>query len=201
KQKRAWSWPRTRRCNMNPRPQSAGITGILAGIALVGEFTLFAISGFPGAAFSDPAAALPYLRDGGALLRAAVLFGAAGVAFSTVFFAGLAARLYAKTPTLAVATLYFAIVGSVGHGLVALPFWLGVPFFTDLAARDQLAAANAWGAFVAITSGAEGFGNLFLALSLLTAGWAIVSEKALPVSLGWISLIGGVATVVRVLGL
>jgi len=47
---------------------------------------------------------------------------------------------------------------------------------------------------VAITSGAEGFGNLFLGLSLLTAGWAIISEKALPVSLGWVRLIGGVAT-------
>ena len=44
-----------------PRTQSAGITGILAGVALVGEFRLFTISGFSGAVFSDPATALSYL--------------------------------------------------------------------------------------------------------------------------------------------
>lgn len=183
---------------MNPRLQSAGIAGILAGVALVGEFIFFMISGYNPQSFSDPAAALAFLRDSGAYIRVAVLFGAAGVALRTIFVAGLAASLQSRTPTRAAATLYFGILGGVGHGLVALSFYIGIPMLIALAARDPAAAANAWGAFTTITSGFEGFGNFLLGLTLLAAGWAIVSHKALPVGAGWVGLLAGSATVVRV---
>ena len=42
---------------------------------------------------------------------------------------------------------------------------------------------------------------LFLGLSLLAAGWAIVSTRALPVTVGWIALVAGAATLARTLGL
>lgn len=70
-----------------------------------------------------------------------------------------------------------------------------------LAARDQLAALPAWTAFAAVTSEFNDFGDFYVGLFLLTAGWAIVSRKALSVLLGWISLIGGVTTLERLLGL
>src|SRR5260370_35023169 len=94
-----------------------GIAGILAGIALTGEFLFFSLSGFSQSAFSDPATAMTFLRDHGALVRTAVLFGAAGIVVTLMFLAGLAARLKAKTPTLAAATRLFGIHGNVGHGL------------------------------------------------------------------------------------
>jgi len=183
---------------MNPRLQSAGIAGILTGVALVGEFIFFMISGFTPEVSNNPAAALTFLRDSGVYLRIAVLLGATGIAFRIIYVAGLAARLHANTPTRAVATLYFGILGSFGHGLVALSLYVGIPMFVALAARDPGAAANAWGAFNVITSGFDGIGNFLLGLVLLTAGWAIISRRALPVGAGWVGVLAGIATVIRV---
>ena len=73
--------------------------------------------------------------------------------------------------------------------------------FLDLSTRNQAAAVGSWGAFTAITSGFQGFGNLFLGLSLLTAGWAIVRWKMLPMPLGALALLAGLAAVAGVLGL
>src|SRR5262249_48388232 len=82
-------WAQRWRYRMDPRLQrSAGIAGVLAGIALAGEFTLFMISGFTPQTFSDAAHALPFLQDHGAYLRAAAVFGAVGVALTTLFLVG-----------------------------------------------------------------------------------------------------------------
>src|SRR6266542_4239651 len=94
---------------MLPRPRAAGIAGVLAAVALAGEFLFFSLSGFQQDAFNDPATAMTFLRDHGSLVRAAVLFGAASVALTLVFLAGLAERLRPRTPTLSVATLFFGI--------------------------------------------------------------------------------------------
>jgi hypothetical protein len=182
-----------------PRTRAAGIAGVLAAVALAGEFLFFSLSGFQQDTFNDPATAMTFLRDHGVFVRAAVLFGAAGVALTLVFLAGLAERLRSKTPTLSVATLYFGIVGIVGDGLVALSFWIGIPLFVALAGRDQAAAQNGWGAFTALTGGYQGFGNLFLGLSLLASGWAIVTQRALNRVLGAIALLAGLAAVASVL--
>ena len=188
----------TQQSPRNPSWQLAGPAGILAGLGLAVEFVLFLASGSTPEALSDPAAALALLQDSGTLLRAAVFAGTINLVFTVILIAGLAARLQTTTPTRAAATLYFGLLGIGGTGLVPLGLWLGIPSFVELAVRDPQAAANAWGGFAAFLSAAEGLGHLFLGLSLLTAGWAICAEKALPVVLGWVGLIAGVASVVTV---
>jgi len=175
------------------------IAGILAGIALIGEFIFFGLSGFPGTGFNDPAVALPYLDQGGAMLRIAVLFGAAGVGLWTVFAIGLAARLQRRTPARAVASLYLTLLGNAGDGLVALTFFVGSTIFGQLAASNQAAASSAWPAFAAVTAGFQAFGNVFLGLSLLVAGWAIWSGSALSRPLGALGILTGIVTLTGVL--
>ena len=50
-------------------------------------------------------------------------------------------------PTLAVATLYFGIIGITTHLLVPMAHWYSVPTFLDAAVRDPSAARSAWTAF------------------------------------------------------
>jgi len=185
--------------NRSQGTRAAGIAGVLAAVALAGEFLFFSLSGFQQASFADPASALSFLRDHGLFVRVAVLFGAAGVGLTLIFLTGLAARLRPTAPTLSLATLYFGIVGNVGDGLVALSFWIGIPMFVDLAGRQATAAQNAWPAFGAITGGYQAFGNLFLGLSLLAAGWAAVSTRSLPRVLGAIAIVAGLSALASVL--
>jgi hypothetical protein len=182
-----------------PETRGAGVAGILAAVALAGEFLFFSLSGFQQAAFSDPDSAITFLRDRGGYVRTAVLFGAAGVGLTLLFLSGLAERLRSRTPLLSVATLYFGIVGNVGDGLVALSFWIGIPILVSLAGQERTAAQGALAAFGALTGGYQGFGNLFLGLSLLAAGWAAASRRALPRALGAIAVVAGVASVASVL--
>src|SRR5262245_56468239 len=181
-----------------PTTRVAGIAGVLAALALAGEFVFFSLSGFQQSTFSDPGAAMAFLRDHGTAVRIAVAFGAAGVALTLIFLTGLAERLRAGTPALALATLYFGVVGNVGDGLVALSFWIGIPMFVSLAGTAAATAQSAWPAFTAVTGGYQGFGNLFLGLSLITTGWATLSRRALPRPLGAIALVAGVAAVASV---
>jgi hypothetical protein len=183
---------------MNPKQNIAGIAGILTGLALLGEFTFFMISGYNPQTFADPAAALTFLRESGAYVQIAVLFGVAGVASRTLYIPGLAGRLQSGTPTRATATLYFGLLGGLGHGLVALSLFIGIPLFISLALRDLGIASNAWGAFTIITSAYESLGNFLIGLALVSAGWAIIAQKALPVGIGWVGLLAGLTTIVRV---
>src|SRR6266545_4053692 len=175
------------------------IAGILAGVALIGEFVFFGLSGFPGTGFNDPAVALPYLDQGGAMLRIAVLFGAGGVGLWTVFAIGLAARLQQRTPARALASLYLTVLGNAGDGLVALAFFVGSTIFSQLATSNQTAATSAWPAFAAVTAGFQAFGNVFLGLSLLVAGSAIWSGRALSRGLGALGILTGIVTLTGVL--
>ncbi|HEX9340702.1 MAG TPA: DUF4386 family protein [Thermoplasmata archaeon] len=175
------------------------IAGTLAGVALIGEFVFFGLSGFPGSGFNDPAVALPYLEKGGALLRVAVLFGASGVGLWTVFAIGLAARLQQRTPGRALASLYLTLLGNAGDGLVALTFFVGSTIFSQLASADPAAAVSAWPAFAAVTAGFQVFGNFFLGLSLLAAGSAMWSSKALSRALGALGIVTGIVTLTGVL--
>ncbi len=115
-----------------------------------------------------------------------------------VYVAGLSAKLSEKTPTHAAGTLYFGVIGGVGHGLVALSYYVGFPLFLALAASNQPAAVGSWGAFSAITSGFQGFGNFLLGLMLLVAGWAMVSKRDLPAGAGVVGIMAGLATLVGV---
>lgn len=49
-----------------------------------------------------------------------------------------------------------------------------------------------------VISGAEGFGNLFLSLSMIAAGSAMVSTRTLSVGAGWIGVLAGLVTIVRI---
>jgi len=49
-----------------------------------------------------------------------------------------------------------------------------------------------------LTGGAEAFGNLFLALSMASAGSAILSSRALPAWIGWVALAAAAFTLTRI---
>ncbi len=49
----------------HPNIRATGIAGILAGLALTGEFVFFGASGFAQDTFNDPSTALGFLRDHG----------------------------------------------------------------------------------------------------------------------------------------
>lgn len=177
-------------------PKIAGWSGILAGIGLLIEGVLWSASGWTPASFADPTAAMTFLSESGTILRWAVLSGFINLVFLVVFVAGLAARLQPKTPTLATTTLWFGMIGITLHLLVPLAHWYGVPAFLEAVARDPAAAESAWTAFIVVGhEAAGGAGSLFMGLSMLTAGWAIVAERAMPVLVGWLGLLTGALTV------
>jgi hypothetical protein len=184
---------------MIPRQQSAGTSGILAGISLAILFLLFFTSGATMETFMDPAQALPYATANQGRLRAIALFATITVALAVFFTAGLAGKLRDKTPTRATGVLYFGILGLVGHGLSALLNWLGLPTLTTYAVKDQVAASHAWVAISALSATFDGFGNLFIGLSILLAGWAIVAAGGMSSALGWYGVVAGILTLFAIL--
>jgi len=177
---------------MAPRMQSAGTAGIVAGIALAVAFVLFLTSGLMQV-LGDPAKALDYFTKNAGRLQLMTALFVIAVAFAVVFVVGLAAKLHDRTPTRASATLYFGLLGLAGHGLGSLIFWAAIPALAAYAAKDQVAAGHAWVAVQALDGAADGMGNLFVGLSALMAGWAIVTTKVLSPVLGWVGVIVGVA--------
>lgn len=99
----------------------------------------------------------------------------------------------------ALGELYFGIIGIAGHSLVPLGLWLGVPTFVDLAASDPGAAAAAWSGYAGFQAAAGAVGALFLGLSTLAAGSAIISQRGWPVLLGWLGVLTGAASALTVL--
>jgi len=184
---------------MVPRMRTAGTTGIVAGVALAIGFILFITSGLTFEAFADPGQGLKFATTNAGRLRLMTAFFITTVAFAAVFLAGLAAKLRDKTPTRATATLYLGLLGLAGHGLGALIFWAAIPAIAARAATDQVAASHAWVALVAMDNAADGFGTLFVALSTLMAGWAVITSKALSAALGWYGVLLGVVGVLAFL--
>lgn len=179
---------------MVPRQQSAGTSGIAAGIALAILFFLFLTSGATTETFADPSKALPFISQNAGRLRSIALFAIITVSLAVFLVAGLAGKLRDKAPTRATGVLYFGILGVAGHGLSGLLFWSGVPALAAYAAKDQVAASTAWVAISAINVALDGFGNLFVGLSILLAGWAIVATGGMSRALGWYGVIAGVVT-------
>lgn len=183
---------------MVPRQQSAGTSGIAAGIALAILFFLFLTSGATNETFADPSKALPYITENSGRLRSIALLSIITVSLAVLFTAGFAGKLRDRAPTRATGVLYFGILGLVGHGLSALMFWLGVPALAAYAAKDQVAASHAWVAISALNAGLDGFGNLFVGLSILLAGWAIVNTGGMSKALGWYGVVAGALTVLYI---
>lgn len=184
---------------MKPLYKYAGLAGIFTGVMLLLEFVFFMMSGFSPDKLSDPAQAIALVQDKELLLRIAAFFGFAGAIVRILYVAGLAGRLQAKTLTRATGVLYFGILGGVGHGLVALTFFLGLPALVALASTHPSAAINSWGAFLAITNGFQGLGNLLLGLMLALAGSAILAKGELPKMLGRFGIVAGCAAVLGVI--
>jgi hypothetical protein len=183
---------------MIPRQQTAGTSGIIAGVTLAILFFLYITSGANMQTFTDPANALPFVTANAGRLRTIALFALITIAFAVFFTAGLAAKLRDKAPTRATGVLYFGILGLVGHGIAALMFWSGVPALVAHAARDQTAVSHAWVAFNAVTGSLDGFGNLFVGLSILLAGWAIVATGGMSSAIGWYGVVAGAITALAV---
>ncbi len=183
---------------MKPLNKYAGFAGIATGVALLLEFAFFMASGFNPSAVADPAQAIASIQSKEVLLRIATFFGFTGAIVSVLFIAGLAAKMEAKAPSRAVAVLYFGVLGSIGHDLVALTYYLGFPALVALASTNLPEATNSWGGVLAITDGFQGLGNLLLGLMLFLAGSAIVSKGELPKVLGWVGIVGGIAAILAV---
>lgn len=183
---------------MKPLSKYAGIAGILTGIALFLEFAFFMASGFTADKVVDPSQAITIIQQKETLLRLATFFGFSGAIVSVPYIAGLAARLQAKTPTRATAVLYFGVLGSIGHALVALSYYLGFPALLTVAASHLPEAINSWSGFLAITDGFQGLGNLLLGLMLGLAGLAIIAKNEWPKGLGWTGIIAGIAAILGV---
>lgn len=175
--------------------RAGGWAGIVAGLGLAAEAALWTATGWSPSTFSDPNTALAFLRDSGGILRWAVLAGFLNLVFAALFVGGLASHLRARTPALAAATLWFGLVGIGTHVLVPLAYWYGVPAFL---VAEQGAALASWTAYSTLVGAAGGAGSLFLGLSMATAGWAVITRRALPAILGWISLVAGIATALGV---
>ncbi len=183
---------------MKPLNRYAGFAGIVTGVALLLEFAFFMESGFTPSAVADPAQAIRLIQSKEVLLRIAAFFGFTGAIASVPFIAGLAANLQSKAPSRAAAVLYFGVLGSIGHDLVALSYYLGFPALIALAATSLSEATYSWGGVLAITDGFQGLGNLLLGLMLLLAGSAIADEGHLPKGLGWAGIAGGITAILAV---
>lgn len=185
---------------MFPRQQSAGTAGIVAGIILAVLFVLYITSGATMETFVDPATALPFFTRESGRVQAIALLAMAIVAPAAIFIAGFAAKLRDQTPTRATGVLYLGLLGLTGHGLGAVLFWSGLPTLVSRAGMDQVAANHAWVAVNALSTTLDGFGNLFVGLSILLAGWAVTAGGGgLSPALGWYGVVAGVVTALATL--
>ncbi len=48
---------------------------------------------------------------------------------------------------------------------------------------------------IAGIAGTQGVGSLFMGLSMLATGWTVVRQNVLPTFLGWVGIVGGLATI------
>jgi hypothetical protein len=184
----------------HPDLRPAGIAGLLAGVGLLGEFVLFGMTGLGQTTLDQAATALPFLRDQGDTLRAAVLVGAANNVLVVLLYWGLATRVRIHAPTLAAAGLLLGLVAVGADGLVALSYWRA-PAFVDLATAEPAIAPPAWQAFQAVVSAARDVANVFVGSALIAFGIAGIWKRALSRPLSVAALLTGIGAVAGPLGI
>jgi hypothetical protein len=184
---------------MNSRLRFGGLAGIIAGPLLVLETTYFLLSGWNPVRFSDPNQALQLLREGGADLRIAAVFGFAGLVATACLLIGVAHRLRRDASAFADAVLYLGLIGIAGHSLVPLGLWIGIPMFLSLQAQSIGLAQSSWGAFAATSNAAEGIGSLFMGLCMLLAGITGLWQRSFSMIFSWIAIIAGTLTLITLL--
>src|SRR5947208_2394682 len=178
---------------MNPRPQTAGTAGIIAGVLLAVLLILFMTSGIRPAAMAHPGKMMAYAGQ----WRNMAFLGILTTIAAVFYFPGLAARLRDRTPSRATGVLYFGILGIGGHGLGAALQWAGDPLVAG--ASDPVAASHAWVALNAVHAGLEKFGSIGTGLVMLLAGWAAMTSKAFSPGVARVGLVGRIITLVSVL--
>lgn len=177
---------------MVPNIKHSGIAGVLAGFFLIGELSFFMASGFDSEIFNAPSNAAQFLSEGQIFIRIAVLFGIFNALVRIIFIAGLASEIKTYSPTGASGMLHFGVLGSLGNGLVAISFYIGLPFLENLAIQSHEMFMNTWGAFVAITLGFQGLGSVLSGAFFLISGWGIIRYKPFNSVIGWIGLMAGI---------
>lgn len=183
---------------MVPRQRTAGTAGIVSAVGLVAVLALILSSGLTPEVLSDPAKALPYITQNPARWSAPSIIGAIVAGVAVLFVAGLANRLRERTPTRATAVLYLGLLGIAGHGFESIIRWVPSLQVAAYAGKDQVAAAHAWVALSAIQTGLGGIGNAFFGAAALVAGWAIISGRALPSTVGWVGVVAGLVDILAV---
>lgn len=183
---------------MFPEKRVAGVAGVVAGVGLAMEFTLFMASGWTPGAFADPGSALRFLEAGGGTLRAAGFVGFVNLGFTLLFIAGLAGALRRTAPNRAATALYLGLVGVAAHAPVPVGLWMAPPFFLELVETQPSVALGSWGGFAAFLDAAGGVGYLSDGIAFAAAGSAILAVGSLPRILGWIGVVGGAASALTV---
>lgn len=182
---------------MNPRPQTAGTAGIVAGILLAVLFVAFMTSGATPDTMTDPAKALAFAGGNLSRWRFIGFLGTLATIGVVFYFPGLASRLRDRTPSRATGVLYFSLLGVGAHGLDSVLTWVGDP--AVIRGPDPVAAGHAWVALSAVHMGLQTFGTLAVGLVFLLAGWAAMTSKAFSSGVAWVGVVGGVAGILSVL--
>jgi len=172
--------------------QNGGTFGIVSAVVLAVLFIMVLTGGFAPDVAADPAKALAVIRGSAARWTLTGLLGVLGSLFAVIFTVGLYRTFRDKAPTRAYAVLLFGVLGSGGYALASLARWLGGTQVAGTA--DAVAAAHAWVAVNAMATSLNGFGNVFVGATLITAGWAITSTRALSSGVGWLAYLAGIVT-------
>ncbi len=181
---------------MNPRPQTAGTAGIVAGVLLAVLFISFMTSGAAPDTMTDPAKAMAFAGGNLSRWRFDGIVGTLAIVGVIFYFPGLAARLRDRTPSRATGVLYFSLVGVGAYGLNSVLMWVGDPAI--IRGPDPVAAGHAWVALSAVHMGLQAFGSLAVGLAFLLAGWAAMTSKAFTSGVAWVGVVGGAAGILSV---
>src|SRR5437867_11541108 len=101
---------------MNPRPQTAGTAGIIAGVLLAVLLILFMTSGMRPEAMADPGKMMAYAGQNAGRWRNMAFLGILTTIAAGFYLPGLAASLRDRTPPRATGVLYCGILGLAAHG-------------------------------------------------------------------------------------
>src|SRR2546428_13592477 len=104
---------------MNPRPQTAGTAGIIAGVLLAVLLILFMSSGMSPEAMSDPGKMMAYAGQNASRWRSMSFLGILTTVAAGFYFPGLAPRLRDPPPSPATRGPHFGILGIWGQRLCA----------------------------------------------------------------------------------
>ncbi len=180
---------------MDRLQKNGGTAGIVAAVVLAVAFVVYISVGLDPEAASDPSKALSVIAQQGGRFAAAGILFAIGTLVAVVFTVGLNSRLREPAPTRAAAFLYLVLIGIAGYILDSILLWQGIPAIGAYAAKDQVAAGHAWLALNAVHLTFDAVGGTSVGAAQVIAGWAILNTKAMGSTIGWLSIVTGVVTI------